>query len=464
MVGIRAWRIRRVVKRLLSLIPAFLDGTPSHIIQLFKGHSMREQKQSNSPHVTPSENDLVWAASEMRCLVRQPVLDIHSRIHSYELLFQLQSDHPLGGRGSHAMRAILDNILLYGLDKLTKGVPVFITCSGEALTTPYVTMLPSQQTILGIPEQLQFYPNMVPACNRLKGMGYRLALQNFNWGPFPHVLLPMVDYVKLSLEDFDSSGLKQLRRATEGTSAVLLAEKIDTQEAYGRACREGFSYFQGYYFCHPQYIERAKVPVDKLFHIELLQQLQRDPLDLKKIEPLVKRNAALVYRLLKLVNSPLCAIRQEIHSIESAILMLGETTFRRVATVAILSELNAGQATEILHVALVRARFCELAADGSDMDSEEQYLLGLLSLLPAMLCRPMEELASELPLRAELRQALIGESLRERCLLAWIETHERNEALKAHAIANAYGLDVEKLERVYVDAVMWESLSVGAFK
>jgi len=97
----------------------------------------------------------------------------------------------------------------------------------------------------------------------------------------------------------------------------------------------------------------------------------------------------LVYRLLKLVNSPLCAIRQEILSIESAILTLGEAIFRKMAMLDVLSELNTGQPTEILHMALVRARFCELAAVSGSLDSEEQYMLGMLSLLRAMLRQPI---------------------------------------------------------------------------
>ena len=79
-----------------------------------------------------------------------------------------------------------------------------------------------------------------------------------------------------------------------------------------------------------------------------------------------------------------------------------------MAMLAVLSELNTGQPTEILHMALVRARFCELAAASGSLDSEEQYMLGMLSLLPAMLRQPMEELAVELPLRPGIKKALLG--------------------------------------------------------
>jgi EAL and modified HD-GYP domain-containing signal transduction protein len=241
-----------------------------------------------------------------------------------------------------------------------------------------------------------------------------------------------------------------------------VAEKVDTQEDYRIACAEGSTFFQGLYFCYPELIHNAKVPANRLFHVEILRQLQSESLNLAKICPLILRDASLVLRLLRLVNSPVCAIRQEVNSIESAIVILGETTFRRIANLAILREMNAGQPAELLHMALVRARFCELAAGQSNQCANEQYLLGMLSLLPAMLRCPMETLAPELPLRTEIRRALQGDAIPERCLLAWIEAHERNQSKESSAIADAYGLNEQRLFQFYVDAIVWDAATPRA--
>ena len=50
--------------------------------------------------------------------------------------------------------------------------------------------------------------------------------------------------------------------------------------------------------------------------------------------PLVLRDASLVYRVLRLVNSPMYAIYDPITSLEKAILILGDVAFRRIATLA----------------------------------------------------------------------------------------------------------------------------------
>jgi EAL and modified HD-GYP domain-containing signal transduction protein len=170
---------------------------------------------------------------------------------------------------------------------------------------------------------------------------------------------------------------------------------------------------------------------------------------------LVKRDTSLTYRLLRLVNSPTYGLHQEVRSIESALLVVGETAFRRIATLAIASELNADRPPEILRMALVRARFCEQAAGLCALDPTEQYLLGMLSLVPAMLQVPMEELTPALPLRGEIRDALQGTVNPEGSLLKWLEAHERGDWGACDVVVHAKGLKHDRLIESYANAVFW---------
>jgi EAL and modified HD-GYP domain-containing signal transduction protein len=170
---------------------------------------------------------------------------------------------------------------------------------------------------------------------------------------------------------------------------------------------------------------------------------------------LVRRDAALTYRLLRLVNSPIYSIYQEVRSIEAAITVLGEATFRRVVSLAVLSELNGDRPSIILHTAMVRARFCELAARMFALDADEQYLLGMLSLLPAMLGVPMEEIVPILPLRGQICEALAGTTNPERRLLAWLEFHEHGDWESCDRLVTTYGLNSNQLVQCYVEAASW---------
>jgi c-di-GMP-related signal transduction protein len=72
-----------------------------------------------------------------------------------------------------------------------------------------------------------------------------------------------------------------------------------------------------------------------------------------------------------------------------------------------------------------------------------------------MLRLPMEDLTQTLPLRDEIRRALEGQPNHERCLLGWLEHHERGDWASCDAIVEANRLNQEKLIRRYGDALIW---------
>ena len=268
-------------------------------------------------------------------------------------------------------------------------------------------------------------------------------------------LVELADYIKIDFVLSDREARRKLLARLRGVTVALVAEKIETQEQYNEARNEGFTLIQGYYFCRPVLMENRKVPANRLSQVKILRLLQDDAFDLREIAQQVKCDASLTCRLLRLINSPVCAIHQEVRSVRAALIILGEENFRRMATLAIASELNAGHPSELLRMALVRARFCELAAGLCNLNHTEQYLLGLLSLLPAMLRAPAHDVVSWLPLREEIRRSLLGEKVLDRCLLEWLEGHEQSDWPTCNMVEHRSMLKPDDLQRCYEDAVVW---------
>jgi EAL and modified HD-GYP domain-containing signal transduction protein len=410
-----------------------------------------------SPVLSVSNSEAAQAdlLGVLRYVARQPILDLRGRVHGYELLFRAGPEAVFRGDGDFATRTMLDNSVLFGMDKMTGGLPAFVNCTAQALTERLVDVLPPSMTVLEILETIDPTPEVIGACRKLKETGFRLALDDFTWSPKWEPLVALADYIKVDFMLLDASAREQLRRKLKNAAVALIAEKIETQEDYKQACKEGFTYFQGYYFCRPVLMKGRRIPANRLFHIRLLELLRHDPMDLREVGKLVKLDASLAYRLLRLVNSPMCAVRQEVRSIEAALVAVGEDAFRRIATVAIGSELNANRPPEILRMAFVRGRFCEVAATLCALDPTEQYLLGVFSLLPAMLEVSMAELAPALPLREKIREALTGVLSRDGSLLMWAERYEHGDWVRCDAIAQSYGLNQEELVRCFQEAVVW---------
>jgi len=391
----------------------------------------------------------------VRYVARQPILDVQGKVHGYELLFRAGPEQGFRGDGDLATRTMIDNTLVFGLGRLTCGLPGFVNCTVDALTGNLVRVMPSGMTVLEILESIEPTAEVIEACHNLKAAGFRLALDDFTWRPGADPLVEMADYIKIDFTLSNAEERRILLARLSGYPVALIAEKVETQEQFERACDEGFALIQGYYFCRPMLLENHKVPANRMLQMEILRYLQDDSFDVRELAPLVKRDTSLTYRLLRLVNSPLYGLRQEVRSVKAALIVAGEVAFRRMATLAITSELNAGQPTELLRMAMVRARFCELAAEAGGLDPTEQYLLGLLSLLGAMLRVPMKELTPMLPLREEIRRALEGEATPERSLLAWLEGHERGDWTECDAIAEKHGLEWDRLPGFYEQAVEW---------
>jgi EAL and modified HD-GYP domain-containing signal transduction protein len=415
--------------------------------------------QVEAPNSTGFSASAVCAAPEpvagVLYVARQPILDLRGKVHGYELLFRNGPEAVFRGDGNMATRTVLDSTVLFGLSLLTAGLPAFVNCTEESLTRDLVHVMPSGMTVLEILEDIEPAPKVIEACRRLKASGFRLALDDFMWRPAIEPLVEIADYIKV---DFCATDRRERRRLLDGLSGVtvaLVAEKVETQEQVQEARDEGFTLLQGYYFCRPMLMENRKIPANRLSHVAILRLMESESMDLHDLTRQVERDTSLTYRLLRLINSPACAMQQEVRSVQAALIAVGEETFRRVATLAITSELNAGQPAELLRMAFVRARFCELAAVFTGLDRTEQYLLGLLSLLPAMLKIPMQQLAPSLPLRDEIRRALLGEKIPERALLCWIEGHERGKWELCDLIAARRDLRQEDLFRCYEEALGW---------
>ena len=401
------------------------------------------------------DGSLPEQAGELRYVARQPILDQRSKVHGYELLLWNGRD-PVPCEGSDpALHTMLDDSVIFGLEEMACGLPAFVNCSLELLSEEWLQVLPPKLTVLELQADVEPTASLLEACRRLKGRGFKLALKDFTGKPESKPLLELADYVKVNITKLGAAERSNVLRQLAGRAAQSIAENVETQEEYALVRQEGFKYFQGYYFCHPEPLKSHKIPGNRLVQLEILEALQKDPVDLERLSQLVKCDASLTYFLLRLLNSPVCAMRQEVTSIQTALLLLGITTFRRIAILAIASDFNTEQPTEILRMAFVRGRFCELAARLCGLVPSEQYIVGMASLFPAMLRVSIEDMIELLPLRPEARDALLGKGNPEGLLLNWLVSHEHGDWVASAEIVRSIGLHHDQIKRCHSEAVAW---------
>jgi EAL and modified HD-GYP domain-containing signal transduction protein len=393
-----------------------------------------------------------------RFVVRQPILDLRGRVHAFKLRFRAGSiDNDKGANGHNLLESVTHFGLgrPSGLKRLTGALPAFVECSEEVLSPRLAQSLPPNLTILELPVIAEPVAESIAICQDLKTLGFRFALSASEWEPLHEHWVEVANYIKVDFGRTHPAVPRDLCARMQSKNIAMLADKVDTQEEYSRARDEGFSLFAGSYYQQPVAVKNRRPPANQLLRIDILKALQQRPMDLRKMSQLVMRDGPLAFQLLRFINSPICALRQEVHSIETALLALGDDAFRRIATLAIASRFHGDQPAEILCTGLIRARFCETAAPARGLEPFSQYMLGLLSLLPAMQGLPMCDLVPALPLRVEIREALMGTRNSERAALGWLESYERGDWAACDQAATSDQLNQQELASLYLEAVEW---------
>ena len=343
-----------------------------------------------------------------RFVARQTIFDRRREVFGYELLFRSGWENCFRGDSEDATRKMIADGALYGFHELTQGAPSFVNCTRESLVTGLVTLLPNS-TVLEILESVVGDPEVLAACARYKSLGYKLALDDFQMHEGMEGLIELADFVKV---DFRLSNAEERRRILalfKGKKAIMLAEKVETEQEFQIALAEGFTLFQGYFFCVPTVFSKKRAPTNGANYLYLLSALSQGQFDVVKISLLLKSEVSLSYQLLRLVDSAAYGINHGIRSLQDALVFAGEQQFRKLLMNAIATETCRNRSSELLVHVLHRARFLELMAPFTGESPTEQYLFGLLSLMDVLLEIPMSDLIAALPLRSEMKAALAGE-------------------------------------------------------
>ncbi|AWL10854.1 uncharacterized protein HMF8227_00348 [Saliniradius amylolyticus] len=391
-------------------------------------------------------------------VARQAILDRQQRLHGYELLYR-DGEHnafPDIGPDIATTKLLAEQYLSHGFDELIGGKRAFINFHEQALLQGLPKILEPSQVVIEILETVPPSKALLDVCRELKKMGYRLALDDHDfdsqWGEF----LPFVDLVKVDLMAHGLDEVQKNLTPFREAGVKLLAERVETQQEFEQCKDLGFDYFQGFFFARPQMVKRPQLALSRLSLLELTAEANAADLNLAKVNALMENDVALSYRLLRFINNPLLYKSQPITSLRHALNFLGQIELKKFIGMMVMAAINTDKPAELTHVALIRAKFCELLARdrGDKGDPPAGFLLGLFSTLDALLDQPMQYVVDKLPLAEEIRQALCGEG-KLYAYLALIEAMERAEWQKVGEIAQRLDVTEQPISQFYRQALEW---------
>jgi c-di-GMP-related signal transduction protein len=389
-------------------------------------------------------------------IARQPILTADEKVFGYELLFRDGVENFFRHTDADvASRSTLNTSMLLGLDVLCDGRRAFINCTRDVLLNDYVTLLPSEQTVVEILETVPPDDLVVAACRRLKEAGYTIALDDFAVNDPREDLTDFADIIKVDIRDTSAVDAAAMVKRYGPWRCRMLAEKVETQAEFVATKKAGFLYFQGYFFRRPEILTVHEIPANRLNYLRMLTAVSQPELDVREIENLVKGEASLCYRLLRYLNSAAFGFANEIHSVRHALAILGEREVRR--WIRLVATLGAGQGKSgaLVLSALVRARFCELLSSKIPHGDSDLFLMGLLSLMDAILELPMSQVLDNVPIDQETKSALLGGASRLRPFYQLMLAQESGEWKTAAELISQLHLNESDVAECYWQAMQW---------
>ncbi len=392
-------------------------------------------------------------------LARQPILTKDEKVLGYELLFrESASDNRFSSDVENATSSIIGILNILGLDAICDGRLAFINCTHQMLLKDYFLLLPPDKIVVEIQETVPADDIVRAACQRLKHKRYAIALDNFTPNDVRQSLVEYADYVKVDIRRHTPEQ-NALLAAKYGKTCQMIAQKVETRVQLLTAEKDGFTFFQGYFFRRPEKMRARNIPGIHADYMRLLQAISAPTIDFGVVEELIKHDASLCYRLLRYLNSPLLALSSPVQSIRHAMSLLGERELVRWIRMATTLAMADEKCSDLVLSALVRANFCERIAPKVEHGKSDLFLMGMLSLMDSILELPMGVVIEGLPLdpdtKSELLQAKIGRDTPLTPIYRLMLAREAGEWEDVTFLARKLGLSLPFVNRTYNEAMVW---------
>lgn len=363
-------------------------------------------------------------------LLRQPILDAKQEPAGYALHFV--------GAGAPGVGAAFSEL---GLGAALANRPVLLRADARLIMDEIVARLPAG-VILEL--DLAEAPDaaLLDRCRALRAGGRALALPAGADDAGRAALLPLADVVGVDARADDAdlaARVADLAGAADGRRPRILADGVDTRERMAR-CRElGCDLFRGFHFARPRPVEGRGMNASQLGIIRLLNQVAREA-DAHDLEEGFKREPGLTVNLLRLVNSVGVGAAQKVDSLRHAIAILGRKQLLRWLQLLLMASPSGGapERDPLLQLAAQRGglmeRLAALRAPADRALAEEAFLVGVMSLMPAALGQPIEDILAQIPVAEPVHRALAAREGELGLLLALVEALDDGDAARCDAL------------------------------
>lgn len=393
-------------------------------------------------------------------VARQAILNRKEQTVAYELLFRnsVENYYPSGVDAiTSTSKLVANHHLNLGFTSITRGKKALINFSEQGILDGIPSMLPFKDVVIEILEHTSPTQDVYNACKALHEKDYRIALDDFQYHHGWERFLPFTSLIKIDIQAVSLDEAEKTVAQLKGQKHIkFLAEKVETVEEYEQTKAMGFQYFQGYFFRKPEMLQHKDIETQTMVVMAILDEMMTDNINFNKVAKLFEKDMSLTYKLLRLINSGAFQLQSKISSIKQALVYLGDHEARKFITLIATAHLGENTPLELVRSSILRARFCEAILEKKqDSNAGQAFLVGLFSMIDAILGKPMEDIIMRLPLEDEIREALLGFKNKLFHLLQLVKAYESGSWYNTQKMANVVGISDKEMPALYQEAVAW---------
>lgn len=390
-------------------------------------------------------------------IVREPLLDPKERLLGYELTWQKSSISDGGmGKANDLMRFVVEQIQHPDLGWQLVDSTLCMEVTAASIAAEVIGGLPPKTTMLKLGGSDLAEPEIAATLKALRQQGFGISANYADLAGQDKSLLSLLTNIDIRFSAMDIATLTKLSTALKSSSIRLSAREVGDWQAFDACASLGMNVFGGTFYLMPRPGAKSKGLNPAQAMILQLMQLVRQNADIRQLEDILRRDAALSYKLLRYINSVGFGLGAEIQSLRHAVTMLGYSPLYRWLSLLLATASASGFSPALMQAAVVRGRFAELLGQGllPKNEAENLFVAGMFSLLDRFLGVPMEEVLENIQLSDAVSEALLTRGGMYGPFLALAEACEL-KCGNAGALADALFISANQVNEAHLAALVW---------
>ncbi len=399
-------------------------------------------------------------AYESIFIARQPVFDSSNETWGYLMLFRDSddADHTIFSDNSEATMNLVANLPLYGGIGGDKA-RIMIHFTPEDILRGTQHAILWANTVIILEEETNLDDALLNAVRELKDGHYEIAINNFEGKPGSEPLAELADMFIVDIADKGDPELTQITTMAQKYGApLMMAKRVENADDLARAKKFGFNIFHGFFFKQPHTESSRKITSSESTRLKLFDIIEKEEPDFDALAPAIEGDVSISYRLLNFLNSANFSFASKVTSIRQAVVLAGWKPIRTWLHLIILTDMTPSEKSqELAYLSALRAKLFEMAAlgGGYENESDKLFMLGLFSMLEAMLDTEMKDIVDHLPVDKEIKAALCGKPNQYFHWISLASAIEQSDWEEVGVTAKGLGLLPGTVAASYQHALSW---------